>query len=107
MAGTERGELGHSVIAWSRACVAISVMLTAAVCMGSTVAMWDGCCSKFLTYDQCVTELRGKNPQAAAERLRVKVQFGLRELREMSKRPGRDGRVARNALEHIRKELDR
>lgn len=101
----EPGSTPIPVVTWMRTCICVAVMLTAAICSGTTALLWNGQGSSRLTFNECVGELHGVNPQAAAERLRVKVQWAVRELRETAKRPGRDGRVAANALAHILKEL--
>jgi len=69
------------------------------------VWVWDGRRVRDLTFEQLLESVsREANPDAAIERLRAKVQEGIRAIRQHRDDPERTGAVARNALAHINQE---
>lgn len=85
----------------------VIVVLWFASCAGAT-ALWDGLRSKDRTFEQLLHDTKGTvNVEAAIGRLREKLLTGVRAIKVHCDRPDRAGSIARNALAHVGKEIDR
>lgn len=82
--------------------------LLAVSCFGAAVWVWDGRRVRDLTFEQLLDVVgSGTQPDAAIERLRARVQEGIRMIRLRREDADRTGALARNALDHIAKEANR
>lgn len=83
------------------------VVLWFASCVGAT-ALWDGLRAKDRTFEQLLVDTKGTvNVEAAIGRLREKLLTGVRAIKAHRERPDRVGSLARNALAHVDKEIDK
>lgn len=86
---------------------AFAVASVAASCT-LALALWNGRGVLDRSYEQLLQDVdRPAGQEAAIGALREKLLAGLRKIRQHEDDDGRPGLVARNALEHLRKELER
>lgn len=84
------------------------VMWAAVACSHAVIVLWDGRAGRDMVFEELLRDLdRPDDKPATVERMRQKLVIGVQAVKETSRGNDRAAMIARLAIEHLRKELDR